>query len=224
MTKLLVAALLLAIAPPISAQVVCLDPGHPSEISAGAVVGRLSENHLDWVIANQVRKNLESEGVTVVLTKQREDQVVTNRQRAERANRAHALLFVRLHCDVGSGHGFTWYYPDHAGTKDGVTGPPSSICEQSRKLAETMNEVMIPLLAGALAGNPIKTDAATHVGSTQGGVLTGSIFARVPTALIEMCYLNRKQDARYIASQQGQSNMAKALAAGIMAYLAQRHD
>jgi N-acetylmuramoyl-L-alanine amidase len=209
-------------APSTISPVVCIDPGHPSEVSSGAVVGRLSENHLDWVIASRVRTILVAKGVTVVLTKQREMQLVTNRRRAEIANAAHALLFIRLHCDVGSGRGFTWYYPAHPGTKDGVTGPSPIVCEQSRNLAESMNESMAPLLRGKLSDNPVKTDASTHVGSMQGGVLTGSIFARVPTALIEMCYLNQKRDARFIASDEGQRDMSEALAAGIMTYLANR--
>ena len=200
---------------------VCIDPGHPSEVSSGAVVGRLSENHLDWVIANRVRDILTEDGVNVVLTKNREMQLVTNRKRAEIANAAHAVLFIRLHCDVGAGRGFTWYFPDHSGTKDGVTGPPAFICVQSRALAETMNRTMAPLLAGKLSSNPVKTDAATKVGASQGGVLTGSIFARVPTALIEMCFLNQTRDARFIDSEPGQSAMAAAIAVGIMAYLKQ---
>jgi N-acetylmuramoyl-L-alanine amidase len=79
-----------------------------------------------------------------------------------------------------------------------------------------MNEAMRPVLSGSLRSNPIKTDAATFVGGKQGGVLTGSIFSRVPTALIEMCYINQRSDAQFIASAQGQDKMAAALATGIV--------
>lgn len=125
-------------------------------------------------------------------------------------------MFIRLHCDVGGGEGFAWYYPDRAGRKYGVTGPPKIVQQWSRALAQTMNSAMIPLLRGSLGANPIKTDAATGVGGRQGGVLTGSIFARVPTALIEMCFLNNKRDARFIASAAGQEKMVTALADGIV--------
>lgn len=199
--------------------VVCLDPGHPSETSAGANYGSLSENHINWVVANRVRALLIDSGVRVVMTKSRERELVSNRRRAEIANAAQARAFIRFHCDIGAGRGFTWYYPAHAGRKDGVAGPPPAICDQSRQLAEAMNRTMAPLLAGDLQSNPVKTDAATHVGASQGGVLTGSIFARVPTALIEMCFLNQRKDAAYIASPSGQEKMANAIARGILAYL-----
>jgi N-acetylmuramoyl-L-alanine amidase len=81
-----------------------------------------------------------------------------------------------------------------------------------------MDEAMRPLLKGSLKSNTIKTDASTFVGGKQGGVLTGSIFSTVPTALIEMCFINQRSDARFIASAQGQQKMAAALAAGIVAW------
>ena len=81
-----------------------------------------------------------------------------------------------------------------------------------------LNNAMAPVLRDFLSDNPIKTDAATHVGGKQGGVLTGSIFSRVPTALVEMCFLNQKDDARFIASAQGQEKMAMALLTAIIAY------
>ena len=200
--------------------IVCIDPGHPSETAAGAEANGLSENRLNWQVALRLKRRLDAMGIKNVLTKSRENQLVTNRRRAEIANGANAYrtpcaMFIRLHCDVGGGNGFGWYYPDRAGRKAGVTGPPLAVQQWSRALAQTMNNAMIPVLRGHLKSNPIKTDAATGVGGRQGGVLTGSIFSQVPTALIEMCFINNKRDARFIASVAGQEKMAQALTAGI---------
>ena len=201
--------------------IVCIDPGHPSETAAGAVANGLSENRLNWQIALRLARRLDAMGIKNVLTKSRENQLVTNRRRAEIANGANryktaCAMFIRLHCDIGSGEGFAWYYPDREGRKYGVSGPPRDVQIASRALAQTMNSAMIPVLRGSLGANPIKTDAATGVGGRQGGVLTGSIFSRVPTALIEMCFINNKRDARFIASAAGQEKMALALAGGIV--------
>lgn len=204
---------------PADAPVVCIDPGHPSETSDGAHAHGLSENKLNWEVALKLRPRLEAMGMRCILTKDSVNQRVTNRERAEIANHAHAKVLVRLHCDVGSGHGYTWYYPDRSGHKYGVSGPPKSVQRGSRNAAYTINETMKTVLKGHLRSNEIKTDASTFVGGKQGGVLTGSIFARVPTALIEMCYINQKGDAQFIASQAGQDLMAEALAKGIYAYV-----
>jgi N-acetylmuramoyl-L-alanine amidase len=200
--------------------IVCIDPGHPSETSDGASSHGLSENTLNWNVAVRLAKKLNKAGIAWVSTKQSIKQRVTNKQRAQIANGANrykqpAAAFIRLHCDEGSGSGYTWYFPDRAGRKGGVTGPSKSVQQNSRSLAWTMNSAMKPVLNGHLKNNPIKTDASTYVGGKQGGVLTGSIYSQVPTALIEMCFINHKSDARFIASATGQDKMAAALLAGI---------
>jgi len=96
---------------------VCIDPGHPSETSEGAAASGLSENTLNWQVAQRLEQHLSAMGIAYVVTKQSLHQLVTNRRRAEIANgdnpyRRASSLFVRLHCDTGSGRGFTWYYPD----------------------------------------------------------------------------------------------------------------
>lgn len=200
--------------------IVCIDPGHPSETSAGANAHGLSENTLNWQVAVLVAQKLNKAGIAWVSTKQKIKQHVTNRRRAEIANgdnpyRRAATAFIRLHCDEGGGRGFTWYYPDRSGRKAGVTGPSKQVQQWSRSLAWNMNEGMKPVLKGHLRTNAIKTDASTFVGGKQGGVLTGSIFSKVPTALIEMCFINQKSDAKFIASEKGREKMADALVAGI---------
>lgn len=205
-----------------AAPIVCIDPGHPSETSAGAHANGLSENRLNWQVALEIKSLLEKRRIICILTKTSENQRVTNRQRAEMANRYGARLFLRLHCDVGGGTGYAWYYPDRAGHKQGVTGPPANVIRESRIAVQTLNEAMKPVLRGYLKSNPVKTDAATFVGGKQGGVLTGSIFSKVPTALIEMCFINQRRDAHFINSVQGRRLMAQAIVTGIEAYLKRR--
>ncbi len=212
-----------AFAAPKQQFIVCIDPGHPSETSAGAAAHGLTENRLNWQVALRLGARLQKLGIPYVLTKQSEKQHVTNRRRAEIANGANAYhipcsAFIRLHCDAGGGSGFSWYYPDRAGSKQGVTGPPRDVQIASRQLAHTLNEAMKPILKGSLPANSIKTDASTFVGGKQGGVLTGSIFSRVPTSLIEMCFITNKRDAQFLGSAAGQDKMAEALAAGIVAW------
>lgn len=200
--------------------IVCIDPGHPSEISSGAHANGLSENRLNWQVGVRLMQRLSARHITWITTKTRENQMVTNRARAERANAVNADLMIRLHCDTGGGNGFAWYYPDRSSRHEGVTGPSRSVQIASRDAAQTLNSAMIPVLRGRLKANPIKTDAATFVGAKHGGVLIGSIHSQVPTALIEMCFINNRRDAQFINSAEGQEKMAEALEAGILAWKA----
>ena len=205
---------------PVTGSVICIDPGHPSETSEGASDGGLSENTLNWQVALRLKAHLDTLGIASIMTKAkrtpdgRRTGSAPKLPIARRPPSSCACIATR-----GGGHGFTWYYPDRTGRKDGVSGPPVSIQRASRAAAQVLNEAMKPLLRGSLDANPVLTDAATFVGGKQGGVLTGSIFARVPTALIEMCFINQRNDARFIASDAGQEKMAGALAEGIRRYL-----
>ncbi len=204
---------------PLRGFVVCVDPGHSSETSRGTASrdGKLTELHVNWVVAQRLIALLRADGATVVSTKAYEGQVVTNRRRAEIANAVQAKLFLRLHCDSGEQSGLATYYPDRQGTRFGVTGPSPAVMAASRQAAEIFQPAVIVALHGALRDAGIKGDSQTGVGSKQ-GALTGSIFSHVPALTVEMCVLTNAHDYKFIRLQAGQEQMAQALLAGVEAY------
>ncbi len=202
----------------LAGKTICIDPGHPSETSAGCTgPSGVAENHINWVIALKLREKLAAHGAAVVMTKSSEKENVTNRKRAEIANAAGADIMIRLHCDAASRSGFSLYYPDRTGTKYGHTGPPASVREASREAAKALHTGMQNSLAGTLPSRGVHGDSSTYVGSKQ-GALTGSIFAEVPTVTIEMCVLTVASDERFINSSAGQAAMVNALYAGLETY------
>lgn len=227
--KALLALLLLAFLPmpsiaadslaPLRGFVVCLDPGHTSETSQGTASrdGKLTERHVNWVVAQKLTALLEAAGATVVPTKMREAQIVTNRRRAEIANAAHAEILLRLHCDSGEQSGLATYYPDRQGRRFGVTGPAPAVIRASHAAALVFQPAVIAALHGALRDAGIKGDSKTAVGGKQ-GALTGSIFSHVPALTVEMCVLTNSHDYRFIRTPAGQESMAQALLAGVAAY------
>jgi N-acetylmuramoyl-L-alanine amidase len=199
----------------VAGRVICIDPGHPSETSAGTSgPSGVSENHINWVIAQKLRDDLRSAGAIVVMTKHSENEHVTNRRRAEIANEANADIMIRLHCDAAPSRGFSIYAPDRQGTRYGVTGPEQSVIDASTAAMGSFYEGMKSVLTGTLPGRGTHGDSATYVGARQ-GALTGSIFAEVPTLTIEMCVLTNAQDEAFITSEAGQETMVEALRAGL---------
>lgn len=202
----------------VAGRIICIDPGHPSETSPGTRgPGGTTENHINWVIALKLRENLEAAGATVVMTKESENQMVTNRRRAEIANAAGADIMIRLHCDAAPRRGYSLYFPDRQGTRDGVTGPTQSVINASRAAARPFYEGMKSVLAGTLPERGVHGDSATYIGSRQ-GALTGSIFSQVPVLTIEMVVITIAEDERFIASAAGQAMMVDALRAGLEHY------
>jgi N-acetylmuramoyl-L-alanine amidase len=134
------------------------------------------------------------------------------------ANRAHADLMIRLHCDSAAGSGFMTVYPDRQGTVGGVTGPSRKVMRESKIAATALHQTVIAALTGKLKSRGLVPDVRTHIGSKQ-GALTGSIHSKIPVVLVEMAVLNNAHDDAFIASKSGQTDLAKALADGVASAL-----
>ncbi len=205
---------------PLSGKCVCLDPGHPSEVSIGTQGRVLTEVGVAWTIAGRVRELLLERGAGVRLTKSAEREMVTNEKRADIANRFRADLLLRLHCDADAGHGIATYYPDRQGkTKRGVTGPAPAVLAATKRIAPVFHRALIRSLAETtMRDRGLKTDLATAIGAVQ-GALTGSIFSRVPVLLVEMAVLTNPQDEAFLRDPKGHERMALALADAAQASL-----
>ena len=197
------------------ATVIALDPGHPSEVADGTDLRNgITEVHVAWQVATDLRVELEKRGYSVVMTKNAEMQMVRNVERAKVGNDAHAALMVRLHLDASRDSGYAIYYPDRVGTAEGKTGPSDDIMQRSKMKADSMHAGMAPLLEGRLKDQGVKGDSKTLVGSRQ-GALTGSIFSEIPVVLIEMATPTNARDAAFISSDSGRAIMVRAIAAGV---------
>lgn len=190
---------------------VCIDPGHPSEVGEGTRGKSVSEIHVAWVVAKRLQGELTKRGIRVVMTKTSERQFVRNMDRSKIANACHADLFLRLHCDSASGSGFTTYFPDRQGTVNGHRGPDQALLERIGPIAKRFQRTLATDLKGFLKDNGLKSDLDTAVGSRQ-GALTGSIYAKTPVVLVEMCVLTNPKDEAKVTTAEGQSRLARALA------------
>lgn len=195
---------------------ICIDPGHPSEVGSGTQGRHITEIQAAWRVSLKLKEALQSEGARVIMTKTSEKQFVRNKDRAFTANRAHAALMVRLHCDADAGTGIATYAPDRQGTSGGRRGPDKSVIEESQRIAPAFHAAMVKALGGSLHDRGLHADTATAVGGRQ-GALTGSIYSEVPVVLVEMCVLTNRKDEAFMETQQGQEKMARALAAGVIA-------
>jgi len=186
----------------------------------------VTEVHVNWTIALELRELLEESGVRVVMTKSEEDEYVTNRDRARIANESGADLFFRIHCDnaVPEARGITFYCPDRQGTWEGETGPPLELIPPCREAAEAIHDAAMSELDGLLRDRGVKTDNDTVVGNRQGGALRGSILSRVPIVLVEICFLSNPDDVSLVTDPATRSRIVSALASGILACLGSGED
>jgi N-acetylmuramoyl-L-alanine amidase len=198
--------------------VVCVDPGHPSEVGPGTRGKRITEMEVAWQIAGRLKKRLTEAGIRVVLTKSALKQKVKNRDRAEAANRSGAALMVRLHCDATTKRGLSTYAPDRQGVSGGMRGPSAEVIRRSQEALKVFHPTLMKHLNGLLADRGMHPDTHTAIGGKQ-GALTGSIFSRVPVVLVELCNLTDPRDEAIVADPKKQDKIADALCAATLAVL-----
>jgi N-acetylmuramoyl-L-alanine amidase len=166
----------------------------------GVVTGT-PEHVANLQIGLLLRDELEERGYCVVMTRTKSSgRSIGNVARARIANRAHAALFVRIHCDGStdhSRHGTSLLYPAfHRGWTDDVL--PES---------KTAARVIQRELVGELGSRDLGTVARSD--------LTGFNWSDVPAVLAEVGFLSNAREDRLLSSRAYQRRAARGLAQGI---------
>ena len=94
--------------PPVSRNVILLDPAHGGTDPGADLGNKVAEKDLTLALATKLRTALAAQDFTVVLTRDSDATTVTSDQRAQTANHSHALACVSLHA-TSSGSGVHVY-------------------------------------------------------------------------------------------------------------------
>lgn len=203
--------------------VVVIDPGHQAKanlelepIGPGSVqrkekvrggatgtTSRVPEHVVTLRIALLVKNKLQSAGVSVVMTRERADVNLSNRERAEIANKARAGLFLRIHAD----------------------GSTNAALQGISVLYPGSNAWTAPIRDGSLrAARLIKSTTVAATGRPDRGLvarsdLTGFNWSKVPAILIEVGFLSNPEEDRLLNQASFQDKLATGIAAGVVDYL-----
>jgi len=164
------------------------------------------ESEVNLEVALRLQKALQARGVKVIMVRTKQNVNIANSKRAAVANKAHAALFIRLHCDGisdRSKHGLSTLIP----AKNHWTGPIVN--------------------ASAKAGHLVQSSALAKTGAANAGVvnrgdLAGFNWSKVPTILVEMGFMSNAAEDRALTTSTYQQKMATGLANGIVRYLGSR--
>lgn len=170
---------------------VVLDAGHGGE-QPGCVINDVMEKDITLSIVLLLQEKLESEGVTVILTRDADEDVSLSR-RSEIANSVGANYFVSIHCNSYeedlSVKGFECYYYQS---------------DESKELAKV-----------------ITLSADNHLISTRKVKEENYIVLRdtvIPAVLIEVGFMTNEQERAQLLSPEYQELLAETIANGILNY------
>lgn len=171
---------------------------------AGGTSGRYSglpEYRLTLQVARKLKKELESRGYKVVMTRNKHRVNISNSERAKKLNKSCDIA-IRLHGDGAgsSAHGASM----QCSSKN---NPYIS------KLYSKCNTLSKDILNAYCKKTGMKNRGIAYRDD-----LTGTNFSTIPVTLIEMGFMTNRSDDTYMANPSNQTKMAKGIADGIDDY------
>lgn len=219
------------------AATVVLDPGHGGDEDGATGAAGVIEKEVALAVAREAAATLRDRGVRVVLTRSA-DVTISLSERLDRANRLEADAFVSIHLNsspVPGRRGVETYVASVDAIEDedvralvareesalpredAARAPLESVLEDldrqaaHRRSAELADEIQSEL------------SRVEPLGPSRG--LRQAPFlvlerARVPAVLVEVGYVTNGEQARYLTTSAGRGASARALAEGILRFLA----
>lgn len=173
---------------------------------AGGAVGTATgtpEYQLNLQVAKKLRKELLARGYEVVMIRTGNHVNISNKKRAQIANKSGADIYIRIHADGSSSssvRGASSLYPS-------VNNPyVGKLSKSSKRLSE------------CLLRRYCRATGIRSRGLSQRDDLTGTNWSKIPVSLIELGFLSNPSEDRLMQKKNFQKKMAKGIADGVDAY------
>jgi len=174
---------------------VVLDPGHGGKDPGAVGIGGLREKDVVLPISHHVRQTLESNGLSVKMTRW-DDRFVSLGGRTAMANREDADLFISIHANA-----ISMSRPD-------VNGTETFYYASGRALAQAIQRSII-----------------SKMNTRDRGVKKANFYvlrnSAMPAVLVEVGFVTGREDAPRLADPNFRKRMAEAIADGILQYVQQ---
>lgn len=205
-------------------KIIVLDPGHSAKMPSGyeplgpgasemkikdmsgtqGTTTGVPEYKLTLVIAKKLKKELESRGYTVLLTRKSNNKAISCVQRAKIANNAKADAYIRLHAN---------------GSNDSSVHGALTCCTTlnnpwvSKKISRKSAKLSKKLLDAYVKATGCRKEYIWKTDS-----MSGNNWSKVPTTIIEMGYMTNPAEDRAMQKASYQKKMVKGIADGVDAY------
>lgn len=174
---------------------VVIDPGHGGKDPGAIGLGGLREKDVILPISQEVARILQQQGLQVMMTRS-DDRFISLEGRTQMANRAGANLFVSIHANsMGRGR------PD-------VNGLETYYYSSGRRLADTIHR---SILQNVTIGDRRTRRARFYVLRR----------TSMPAVLVEVGFVTGRVDSPNLSNSNYRSQMAAAIANGILQYIQQ---
>lgn len=176
-----------------------------AKVAGGATgtASKVPEYQLTLRVAKKLAQILKSKGYQVYMVRTSNNVNISNRQRAIRANRSGADVYLRIHADASgssSVRGASMLYPSAQNRYVG------RLSKSSKRLSQ------------CILKKYCKKTGIKSRGLVPRDDLTGTNWSKVPVTLIEMGFLTNRSEDYFMQKSANQSKMAWGIAEGIDDY------
>lgn len=175
------------------------------KVSGGAtgVATKTPEYKLNLRIAKKLKKVLQARGYEVYMVRSTNNVNLSNKQRALRANRSGADIYIRIHAD--------------SSTSSKVSGASMLYPSKSNRFVKKLSAPS-KKLSKCILKNYCKKTGIKNRGLIKRDDLTGTNWSKIPVTLIEMGFLSNPSEDRKMQKNSVQSKMVTGIADGIDEY------
>ena len=176
-----------------------------AKVAGGAtgVASHAPEYKLTLAVSKKLQKELKARGYKVYMIRTKNNVNISNKKRAQLANKSGADIYIRIHADSSNSRavtGASGLYPSKANRY------VSKLSAKSKKLSS------------CLLKSYCKKTKIRNRGLVARDDLTGTNWSKIPVSLIEMGFLSNPSEDRKMQKSNFQTKMAKGIADGIDAY------
>ncbi|MCP4580583.1 MAG: N-acetylmuramoyl-L-alanine amidase [candidate division Zixibacteria bacterium] len=216
--------------------VIVVDPGHGGEDTGAIGPKGTQEKVINLDISKKLKKELEDEGFTVILTRDN-DRFVSLADRTQIANEAGADLFISIHANASAtnkkARGYISFFLSDAKTDQARAAAAlenaSIRFESTEKQKDYVSDIDFIILdmvqseflkesADLAAMIEQNIDKQTKINSR--GVDQAGFFvlnkAYMPSVLVESAFISNKDDEKLLKSKKTRNNIAKSIRAAVV--------
>ena len=210
-------------------QTIVIDPGHGGH-DPGTSHHGLREKDLNLDIASRLRSQLEDRGLSVTMTRDR-DEFISLSRRPAIANRMRADLFVSVHANANRSRqvsGVEVYYPRESQVDAAGLLPPSVEPSELGPATMTVRQILWDLVLTRTRRHSTRMAMRICRAMRASGVrcrgVKGARFvvlreATMPAVLVEVGYVTNEEEASRLSNPASRDRIADGIADGLVAYV-----
>lgn len=167
------------------------------------IVSGLAEHELTLTVAKQLQKALEAEGYQVVMVRTKSNVNISERKRAEIANKAKADIFLSIHADGSENHAAS-------GAMAICPTKQNPYCAKIYKKSKNLSKTILSTV--------VEQTGCKNRGVWENDSMSVVNWSEVPVSVLELGFMTNKEEDSKLATTSYQKKLVKGMVAGVKKY------